>query len=30
MPSKIPDGATRGWIVPVGGAENQGKRPPHS
>jgi cyanophycinase len=23
MPSKIPDGATRGWIVPIGGAENK-------
>jgi cyanophycinase len=23
MPSKIPAGATRGWIVPIGGAENK-------
>lgn len=23
MPSKVPDGATRGWIVPIGGAENK-------
>src|ERR1700723_2375766 len=23
MPSKIPDGETRGWIVPIGGAENK-------
>lgn len=23
MPSKIPDGATCGWIVPIGGAENK-------
>jgi cyanophycinase len=23
MPSKIPEGATRGWIVPIGGAENK-------
>jgi len=23
MPSKIPDGATRGWIIPIGGAENK-------
>ena len=23
MPSKIPEGETRGWIVPIGGAENQ-------
>jgi cyanophycinase len=23
MPSKIPDGGTRGWIVPIGGAENK-------
>jgi len=23
MPSKIPDGVTRGWIVPIGGAENK-------
>src|SRR5260221_34988 len=23
MPSKIPDGKTRGWIVPIGGAENK-------
>jgi cyanophycinase len=23
MPSKIPDGQTRGWIVPIGGAENK-------
>jgi cyanophycinase len=23
MPSKIPDGGTRGWLVPIGGAENK-------
>src|SRR3954468_2844276 len=23
MPSKVPDGGTRGWIVPIGGAENK-------
>jgi len=23
MPSKIPHGETRGWIVPIGGAENK-------
>ena len=23
MPSKIPDGETRGWIIPIGGAENK-------
>ncbi len=23
MPSKVPDGSTRGWIVPIGGAENK-------
>src|ERR1700688_2234914 len=23
MPSKIPAGETRGWIVPIGGAENK-------
>src|SRR5579871_2056311 len=23
MPSKVPAGATRGWIVPIGGAENK-------
>ena len=23
MPSKIPDGSTRGWIIPIGGAENR-------
>src|SRR6202045_5215156 len=23
MPSKIPQGETRGWIVPIGGAENK-------
>jgi len=23
MPSKVPTGATRGWIVPIGGAENK-------
>jgi cyanophycinase len=23
MPSKIPEGATRGWLVPIGGAENK-------
>src|ERR1700721_570410 len=23
MPSKIPEGETRGWIVPLGGAENK-------
>ena len=22
MPSKVPDGETRGWIIPIGGAEN--------
>jgi len=23
MPSKVPDGHTRGWIIPIGGAENK-------
>jgi cyanophycinase len=23
MPSKVPDGNERGWIVPIGGAENK-------
>ena len=23
MPSRVPDGETRGWIVPIGGAENK-------
>jgi len=23
MPSKVPEGATRGWIIPIGGAENK-------
>jgi len=23
MPSKVPPGETRGWIVPIGGAENK-------
>jgi cyanophycinase len=23
MPSKVPEGVTRGWIVPIGGAENK-------
>ena len=23
MPSKVPDGQTRGWIMPIGGAENK-------
>ena len=23
MPSIVPDGATRGWIIPIGGAENK-------
>ena len=23
MPSQVPAGATRGWIVPIGGAENK-------
>jgi cyanophycinase len=23
MPSQVPEGATRGWIVPIGGAENK-------
>ena len=27
MPSKIPQGETRGWIVPIGGAENKGNDP---
>src|SRR3979490_2099706 len=25
MPSKIPQGETRGWIIPIGGAENKEK-----
>src|SRR6202046_2806749 len=28
MPSKIPHGETRGWIVPIGGAENKENNPP--
>src|SRR6267154_2352150 len=27
MPSKIPDGETRGWIIPIGGAENKENDP---
>jgi cyanophycinase len=27
VPSKIPEGATRGWIVPIGGAENKENDP---
>ncbi len=27
MPSKIPDGAQRGWIIPIGGAEEKEDRP---
>ncbi len=27
MPSKVPDGETRGWIVPIGGAENKENDP---
>jgi cyanophycinase len=27
MPSKIPHGETRGWIVPIGGAENKENNP---
>ena len=23
MPSRVPDGQTRGWIIPIGGAENK-------
>ena len=23
MPSKVPEGRTRGWIIPIGGAENK-------
>jgi cyanophycinase len=23
MPSQVPEGATRGWIIPIGGAENK-------
>src|SRR5882724_12553557 len=23
MPSKVPEGETRGWIIPIGGAENK-------
>jgi cyanophycinase len=23
MPSIVPEGATRGWIIPIGGAENK-------
>jgi len=23
MPSSVPDGQTRGWIIPIGGAENK-------
>jgi cyanophycinase len=23
LPSKVPEGATRGWIIPIGGAENK-------
>src|SRR3984885_12852444 len=28
MPSKVPDGQTRGWIIPIGGAENKENDPP--
>src|SRR5512134_1701776 len=27
MPSKVPDGSERGWIVPIGGAENKENDP---
>ncbi len=27
MPSKVPDGTARGWIVPIGGAENKENDP---
>ncbi len=27
MPSQVPDGQTRGWIVPIGGAENKDNDP---
>jgi len=27
MPSKVPEGETRGWIVPIGGAENKENDP---
>jgi len=27
MPSKVPDGQTRGWIIPIGGAENKENDP---
>ena len=27
MPSKVPEGGTRGWIVPIGGAENKENDP---
>ena len=27
MPSKIPDGGQRGWIIPIGGAEEKEDRP---
>src|SRR5687767_11884911 len=27
MPSKVPDGERRGWIVPIGGAENKENDP---
>lgn len=23
MPSRVPDGSSRGWIIPIGGAENK-------
>ena len=23
MPSRVPDGEQRGWIIPIGGAENK-------
>ena len=29
MPSKVPEGEARGWIVPIGGAENKENDPPH-
>jgi len=27
MPSRVPEGATRGWIIPIGGAENKENDP---
>src|SRR3981081_518299 len=27
MPSKVPEGETRGWIIPIGGAENKENDP---